>query len=83
MNQVEKIVMTNLVEALEHVVRVYTSMADRGAYPDELVPFQIRPPFGETNPRFLGRQGFQDITVAIKAAKELLGPPADIVERSA
>lgn len=48
-------------------------MAERGAYPSELLPFQLKPPFGDNNPDFLGIQGFMHIQKAVEAAEELLG----------
>lgn len=73
MNGVERIIFDEMVRCLKHTMRVYRSMAERGAYPSELLPFQILPPFGDNNPDFLGIQGFMHIQKAVEAAEELLG----------
>lgn len=45
-------------EALEHCRKVFESMAERGCYPLELMPYKKE---------FLGKQGFQFITESIAA----------------
>jgi hypothetical protein len=59
-------------EALEHTLKVFRSMSDRGAYPLELLPFEFEfdlkidssIPFKD-NSLFLGKQGYMYIIDAI------------------
>lgn len=57
-----------MAEALEHCIKVFKSMSDRGAYPDELLPFNQKG-MGE-NPHFLGKQGFQFAVDALTNAED-------------
>lgn len=49
-----------MLEALKHCHAVFSSMADRGRYPDELIP---------TAPHYLGKQGFEFLVNAIAKAE--------------
>ena len=60
-------------EALEHALKVFRSMSNRGAYPKELCPFKLTP-IGvnltrsgppEKESAFLGKQGFMFIIEAL------------------
>lgn len=59
--------------AMEHVLKVFTSMADRGHYPIELLPYVEDKP----NPHYLGKQGWEFLTDAIKAARSAQPPGED------
>jgi len=64
-----------VVEAMEHCVKMLKSMANRGAYPKELCPFKIGPfkPGEDTmreEPLFLGKQGFIFLIQAIANLKK-------------
>lgn len=54
--------------ALEHCYKVFVSMANRGAYPQELLPYEL----GENrkSPLFMGIQGIGFIQDAIKSSGE-------------
>ena len=52
-----------LREALEHCLRVFRSMSDRGSYPRELLPLGED---GKTEPLFMGKQGFRFIMQALQ-----------------
>ena len=55
-----------LEEAGLHCVRIFRSMAIRGAYPLELLPDDpTKLPPGDVNPHFLGKQGFSFLVDAI------------------
>lgn len=56
-----------LVKALQHCQKVFRSMSERGAYPRELLPFDISS-YNKDEPLFLGIQGFHFIQEAINSA---------------
>ena len=58
----------DLLEALEHCVKVFQSMSARGAYPQELLPFDLHNQLTES-PLFLGKQGFNFASSAIEKAR--------------
>lgn len=64
-------------QALEHCYKVFHSMADRGAYPQELLPYEL----GENRPSplFMGVQGIGFIQDALRDALE--PAPAVATER--
>jgi len=56
-----------LKEAAEHCEKIFRSMADRGAYPAELLPFSTNPLTPHANnPHYLGKQGFRFLTDALR-----------------
>lgn len=57
-----------LLEALKHCVLVFRSMSDRGAYPQELLPFDINDQTQKSS-LFLGKQGFRFAIEAIAQAE--------------
>lgn len=65
MNPVEEI-----REALNHCINVFRSMSDRGAYPQELLPFDL---YDQTkdSPLFMGKQGFMFLHDALKALEKV------------
>lgn len=63
------------IEAMEHVLKIFRSMSDRGAYPKELCPFKLGPfiPGEDVNkeePLFLGKQGFMFLIEAVRDLKK-------------
>jgi len=52
-----------LIDACEHTIKVFESMADRGRYPQELLPTGVNPEL------FLGRQGYHYLFEAVEQAK--------------
>jgi hypothetical protein len=59
----------DVLAVMDHVVAVYRSMADRGAYPQELLPEDSS---GKPSPLYLGVQGFRDVIEARAVVAELL-----------
>lgn len=72
MNGVEKIVVQNMINSLQHCQKVFRSLSERGKYPQELCPFDLSGYSVEDHPLYLGVQGFHFIEVSIKAAEEVL-----------
>jgi len=76
MNAVEKAVLKavlmDCIEEMEHVVKVYCSLSERGKYPQELCPFDLSGASMEIHPLFLGKQGFIKLVRTIEAAKIVL-----------
>jgi hypothetical protein len=64
---------SKLAEALRHCVKIFKSMADRGAYPQELLPCDSE---GRESPVFTGKQGFQFALDALAAHDAREGDPA-------
>lgn len=65
-----------LYEALAHCVEVFKSMADRGAYPLELLPDDpSKLPPDDANPHFLGKQGFVFAVKALAKARGMVLAP--------
>lgn len=58
-----------IIDALEHTIKVFRSMSGRGAYPQELLPFDIDD-YTKDSPVFLGKQGYTYLIEALKIAKE-------------
>jgi len=54
---------TELAEALQHCVNVFGHMANRGAYPEELLSDEIR---GDGEKHFMGKQGFMFAVLALR-----------------
>lgn len=79
MNGVERIIMRQAKEDLDHVIKVYRSLSERGRYPQELVPFDLEGKTMETpHPLFLGIQGFINLVRTSEAIKELLNEEVQI-----
>jgi hypothetical protein len=64
---------TPALAALEHVLKVFKSMADRGRYPIELLPTLE----GEPNPHYLGKQGWEFLTDAIAQCRATVPPTVE------
>ena len=59
-----------VLEAMEHCLKIFQSMADRGRYPEELIPDLLVPGPSQSNPLYLGKQGWYFLTEAIKRERE-------------
>lgn len=68
---------SKLAEALRHCVEIFKSMAARGAYPQELLPWDSD---GRESPIFMGKQGFQFALDALAAYDAREGERAEAVE---
>jgi hypothetical protein len=55
-------------EALMHCLAIFNSLADRGRYPNELMPDEMR---NDGEKLFMGRQGWEFVTQAIAAVDKL------------
>ena len=72
MNNVEIIILKACIEEMEHCIKVYRSLADRGRYPQELCPFDLSGSSMDIHPLFLGKQGFIKLVQTVEAAKGLI-----------
>ncbi|USV41004.1 hypothetical protein [Xanthomonas phage BUDD] len=66
-----------LIEAAEHAYKVFLSLAERGEYPQELLPFDGE---GKDSPLFMGHQGLMFLINAIKEAKAAKQPQAFVAD---
>jgi hypothetical protein len=59
-----------MIDALKHCKKVFQSMSERGAYPRELLPFNLTK-CTEDEPLFLGVQGYMFVQDAINVGEEM------------
>ncbi|WEM34464.1 hypothetical protein [Xanthomonas phage X1] len=75
MNQQEAL--EKLIEAADHAYKVFLSLAERGEYPQELLPWDGE---GKDSPLFMGHQGLMFLINAIKDAKAVKQPQAFVAD---